>query len=375
MISIKNEFYKKKFYDISKLVIILVLLALALFVGYKIIFYLLPFALAFLLSSIIEPFVRFLMFKLNMKRKFAALVSVFMFYVILSTLAIFIVIKASVEIITLFNFLNNNGNIIDVILLNFYSHLNPYVENVSNLFVNFPNEVYLRFQNTLSDILNSGLLLIKNLISSLISSAFSLPSAIIFIIVMILSTYFFSSDRVLIYKFFKRNLPDSWINKLVIVKRDIFSTLGGYIKTQFILVSITFLFLSIGFLIGGIKYALTLAFVISLLDFLPMIGTSTIMIPWIVYCFVVGDLKTAFLLLVILAICVIVRQIIEPRILGHNIGVHPLLTLFGAFIGLKLFGFIGIIIMPIFIVVLKNILTEIFKLFSMKEILSFKKEE
>ena len=115
---------------------------------------------------------------------------------------------------------------------------------------------------------------------------------------------------------------------------------------------ITFIELLIGLFILRIDYALLLSAVIALLDMLPIIGTGTVLVPWSIYEFISGDLYIGVGLLILYLIITVFRNIIEPRIIGKQMGLHPLIALISVFIGLKLMGFIGIFLLPLTVMLL-----------------------
>ncbi len=131
-------------------------------------------------------------------------------------------------------------------------------------------------------------------------------------------------------------------------KDNVFKIIIGYGK----LLVITFMELLIGLFILRIDYALLLSAVIALLDMLPIIGTGTVLVPWSIYEFISGDLYIGVGLLILYLIITVFRNIIEPRIIGKQMGLHPLIALISVFIGLKLMGFIGIFLLPLTVMLL-----------------------
>ena len=117
----------------------------------------------------------------------------------------------------------------------------------------------------------------------------------------------------------------------------------GYFK----ILIITFIELTIGFLILNRDNAVLYAALIAVLDLLPVIGTGTVLVPWAVYSMLVSNYGLGTGILILYVIIVIVRNIIEPKIIGRQIGLHPLIALITVFIGLKFFGFIGMFIAPL----------------------------
>ena len=119
--------------------------------------------------------------------------------------------------------------------------------------------------------------------------------------------------------------------------------------------SITFAQLFIWFLFIHADYALTLAVLIALVDALPFLGTSSVLIPWALFTFIQGDYRMGTILLLIAGICLSVRQLLEPKLVSMHIGLHPLVTLISMYVGLQVYGIVGIIIGPVIMIILKNL--------------------
>ena len=123
------------------------------------------------------------------------------------------------------------------------------------------------------------------------------------------------------------------------------------LRGYFILMVITFFELWIGFLILKINNAYFWAFLIALIDLLPILGTGIILVPWAIYCAVAGNISVSVGLAVLYIIMVLVRNFCEPKIVSRQIGINPLFILFSMYLGLKLFGGAGIILLPIILMV------------------------
>jgi sporulation integral membrane protein YtvI len=188
-----------------------------------------------------------------------------------------------------------------------------------------------------------------------IDFATSLPSILVFIIVLFISAYFMSSDKQKISNFLVKQLPTEWIARIIDIKRDLLLALLGYIRAQLILMSFTFVEVSIGLLIIGVDYAILLALLISIIDALPILGTGTVLIPWAIVLMVSGNLPRALSLVILYGIVLLVRQLLEPKIVGGQIGLYPLVTLMSMYVGLQIFGIIGMILGPITILIIRNL--------------------
>ena len=109
---------------------------------------------------------------------------------------------------------------------------------------------------------------------------------------------------------------------------------------------ITFAELLIGFLLLGVEYAVLAAALTAIVDLLPVLGTGTVLLPWVVFCFLRRDVRLGIGLVIMYAVCLIMRQLTEPRVVGTSVGLHPLPTLVAMYVGFRLAGIWGLILFP-----------------------------
>ena len=162
-----------------------------------------------------------------------------------------------------------------------------------------------------------------------------------------------SSDKEKIMSFITKQMPAKWMPKIINIKNNLSSVLLGYIKAQLILMAITFVEVTIGLFIIGIDYAILFGLIISFIDVLPVLGTGTILIPWALFSLITGNYSLGFSLIILYGVVLLVRQFLEPKIVGGQIGLHPLATLSAMYIGLKVLGIMGMILGPIIVLVIK----------------------
>ena len=186
----------------------------------------------------------------------------------------------------------------------------------------------------------------------------AVPSAILFLVLTLIATVYFSLDLEGVFEWTRRILPPAACEWLKRFKDSFFSVIIRYIKSYLLLMLITFSVILVGLVILAREYALLLALVIAFLDLLPVIGVGTILIPWGIFELTLGDAAVGVGLIILFIFHELVRQLAEPRILGKSLGVHPILTLMLFYFGYSLFGFIGILLVPIVSVVLKVTLTK-----------------
>jgi len=209
--------------------------------------------------------------------------------------------------------------------------------------------------------INSGT--IKSTISTGVTGIYSVvknvPSAVIGIVIGIVAWILFAKDYNSIVKFIQLQLPESKKNLLVEIKQVFSHTILKMIRAYGIIMFITFCELFLGMtvlsLIGVMNnsYIFIIAIAIAIFDILPVAGSGGILIPWALISLISGNIGQTIGLIVIYVIITIIRQYIEPKIVGDSLGVNPIITLAGLYFGLKLFGFLGMFIVPICVMTLK----------------------
>lgn len=214
------------------------------------------------------------------------------------------------------------------------------------------NPAMLRALELLSDSLVAAT---KNLITMLSTGAVGMlsgiakgvPKFLLGLLAMILSTVFVSNDYERLRAFTIQHTSPRMKALLSSLKTYLTGTLLVVLRSYLLIMLLTFTELSILFSLFGIDSPLPKAALIALLDILPILGTGGILIPWAVVSLVLGYTSLAIKLLVIYGIVLVVRNYAEPRIVGAQLGLHPVISLAAMFIGLRLFGFWGMLGLPI----------------------------
>ena len=142
-------------------------------------------------------------------------------------------------------------------------------------------------------------------------------------------------------------LPEKYSEKIRSVFADVSGAVFRYLKAYVTLMTATFLELFVGFLLIGVDNPMTSALIISFIDALPVFGSGAVIIPWAVWSFLSGEIGRGVGLLIVLLVVYVVRQFLEPRVIGKMTGVHPFVALACVFVGLKIGGIGGMIVAPI----------------------------
>lgn len=231
-------------------------------------------------------------------------------------------------------------------------------ETVTNAFTGLLNEA-----NSESSALNLDFESIKNGVTSGISGVYgvvkNIPSILIGIVIGIIAWIFFTKDYNQIVRFIQKQFPAGKKNLLVEIKQVFTKTILKMFRAYGLIMCITFFELFLGFsilrMLGIMQnsYFVWIAAGTAIFDILPVAGSGGVLIPWALLSLIMGNYKQAIGLIIIYAVITVIRQYIEPKIVGESLGVHPIITLMGLYFGLKLFGFIGMFIVPITVMTLK----------------------
>ncbi|WP_025846829.1 sporulation integral membrane protein YtvI [Brevibacillus agri] len=217
---------------------------------------------------------------------------------------------------------------------------------------NYKDKISNTVGSGITSITHAGQNLIVSFLDGLKNVLVSLPNMATVSVISIMGAFFISKDFFLWEARFRRLLPSGVNNRLDQIFRDLRSALLGFLKAQLTLISLTAAIVIVGLLIMRVEYAITIGLITGLVDLLPYLGTGTVFVPWIIYLFFKGNYTMVIGLSILYAVVLIFRQIIEPKVVAESVGLDPLLTLVALFVGLQLFGFLGLIIGPVSLVLI-----------------------
>ncbi|MBE6055161.1 MAG: sporulation integral membrane protein YtvI [Clostridium sartagoforme] len=312
-----------------------------------------PFVIGFGIAFMLKPLINLITRKLKINRKIVAGFTVLFFYATIGALFTLIIVKVFIALKEVFIRLPDLYiNSIEPIIL-------QVANNTENLLVTLDPTLVQTITDMLSSLAKSLGSIISSVSSGVVgfvsSTVTMVPSFFIILLITIISSFFFAMDYVNITGFITRQLSPKASSIFFDVKDYIVGTLFKFIKAYSIIISITFIELSIGLSILRIDNAITIALLIACVDVLPVLGTGGIVIPWIFIELFKGNVSLAIGLTITYVVITIIRNIIEPKIVGQQVGLHPLIMLVCMFIGVKLFGFIGLFVLPIMVIILKNL--------------------
>ena len=312
----------------------------------------LPFIIGFLVALMVKPGIRFLYRKLKVPQKVSAIILVLLFYAIVGFLLFLVGAKLILILQDIFNSLP------DMYDLYLAPQITDLIIQFKELTERLDPSIAQLIQNATSSIVDSSGSLVSGLSTKVLgylsTTVISLPSVLLFILFAIISSVFFAMDFSKITGYITGMLPEKMQERMTTL-RAMAADLGTkYIKSYAIIISITFIELSIGLLILGVDNAIGLAALIAFIDLLPVLGTGAVIIPWILITLIMGNYGLTIGLAVLYVVIIVVRNIMEPRLVGRQIGIHPLAMLASMYVGLQIFGFIGIFVLPLVLLVVKG---------------------
>lgn len=304
--------------------------------------WILPFIIGFFLSRLALPLVRLLNSKLKISKRLSC---------ITASMVVFFGCITLVGLVVFFIYIQ---------LVPFFSDLSKLYSDVTGQLTTTWDSILVLIEKLpphIADSVKSAIFALPEkidfvnfLIVPIFNAAGSLPTIIFSFIAAIVSTFFFVIDNERIRDFLIKIIKPKLYEQICRTYKHLFSSLFKWIKAQLILCGICFVELLIGFLILGLRYSLLLALLISLIDFLPVLGAGTALIPWAIISLLLGNFKLAIGLAVMYIVILLVRNALEPNVLGIQIGMHPLVTLFGIYIGFRIYGFFGMFMVPLLLI-------------------------
>ena len=324
----------------------------------KLITFFMPFVIGWIISMIANPLVRLLEKKLKIVRKHGSMM------IIIAVLAVVILLGY----LGVSKLVAETGNLIEnlpQIYENWQRDFQEIGENLEIVYNRLPRDTQAHLEQLASNL--SGYLsgLVQTIGEPTVAATGNfvknVPSALIYVIMCILSAYFFTAERHEILQGMRKYVPGEIWDRVSSVIAELKRVVGGYFKAQFKIMGVVYVILLVGLLIMRVGYSPLVAFLVAFLDALPFFGTGTVLIPWAVIKLLSADYEIAVGLVILYAVTQIVRQVIQPKIVGDTIGMNPLATLIFMYIGYKISSVIGMIIaVPVGMIVINLYQTGVF---------------
>lgn len=340
----------------KKITFIGISVAILVLIGYLFLKYaldiFLPFIIAFLIVAMARPIINKIA---NHTKISKPIVSIFVLSMLLvfSALVLGVILTITIEQVGniaegIIEGLSREENFV-LVIFNSIDKLTERLPFLNNL-LGSEESVYNLVIEMMLDGAKSLSARLTNYLAKMITA---LPSIIVTLIVLALALFYFAKDYDKIGNRIIKLLPKRAGNIALIFKNDVLLVVSKYLKSYLILLLITFAELISGFLILGIDNSFVLALIIAIVDMLPILGAGTVLVPWSAIMLILGNYKLAIGLFVLAGITYFSRQFLEPKILSDQMNVHPLITLLFMYAGLKIAGFIGLIVAPVVAFIIK----------------------
>lgn len=309
-----------------------------------------PFLLALGLAALMEPAVGALCLRWRWKRGAAAGLCTLAFVSAAAGLVWLLCSRLGVELGALLQRLPEILGSVSATLSSWQARLARLLDGAGvSAWMNQVSRGFYAFLSGLPGLLSEKLL---GLLSAFAGAA---PSVLLFLVTALIGTYFVSASYPELLRFVRRQLPPRFAVRAAKLCRDLRRTLGRWLRAQLIMMLITFAELTLAFALLRVNYALVLALVTAVIDALPVLGTGTVLIPWALYSFLTGDVARGVGLAVTYGAVTLLRSCIQAKLLGDQLGLHPLATLVSIYVGWRVWGVWGMVLFPILAISLKQL--------------------
>lgn len=311
---------------------------------------LMPFVIAAIVSVIVKPLSTWLSKKLHVPRKAAAIVCVVLIYLLLCGV---LLLAAN----SLFGFVKDAASKVPTI---YHDTIELAVHNVSNYMKSLGDGAFgVNFDAVTAEVLSTLGSLATSLSGKLLgwvtSVITNVPGLLLNVLICVIATIFMASDWNHIRAFVSAQIPEHSLSLIRSIKSHFGKVIRSYARSYLIILSVTFMEVFLGTMIIGYNHSFIIGLCVSVLDILPVLGCGTVMIPWAILTALSGNFMRGLALFLLWCIITVVRNYMEPRIIGKHVGLHPVVTLMSMVIGTYIFGGIGLFGLPISIAVLVSL--------------------
>lgn len=317
--------------------------------------WIMPFIIGFFIAYLLKPIANLISNapRLKNKNKGVSIFVISFFYVSIVGALVLIIINLWDLI---YNFLDLFPGIYNQNIIPAISHANDWIISFIN---NLSPEIADLAADSFNNILNALTQLVSDLSKAVVLAitgfAQKIPIYFITLLFSIICSVLITIDYDNVSAFISRQLPNPIRELLLDIKKILVGTIFKMVKAYFILLFIAFIEMCIGFFILGIENAIPIAALIAILDIIPLIGIGGILVPWGIYQLILGNTTVGIGLIIIYLISYVLRNTLEPKIIGQQIGLSSLATIVAMFAGFRIFGFVGFIIAPVVAIIIKQL--------------------
>lgn len=343
----------KRTANILRLLLYAAMAILVIYLTLKFIFpWTAPFILAFLTAMCLEPAVKYVEKHTSLKRWIISAILTILYLTLLFLLGQLIVtgsLRALSDFITdLPATLSGVTEPLSWINEKIFIYIGSAPENIREHLTNAIDNIILSIQKLPSELSGTAIKLISNIISYM-------PKILLFSGTYAVSIFFISSCYGEVRSFLLRQIPREKWHKYISLKAGILGTIIKWLKAQLMLLCITFLELSAGFIFLHIEHAALIAAIVALIDALPVLGVGTVLLPWAVFKLITGNTAIALGFVILYASVTLLRSLLEPKLVGAQLGLHPVATLLAMYIGFSSTGILGMILFPMGLMIIKKL--------------------
>lgn len=308
-----------------------------------------PIFLALVIYWIIEPFARFL-HRRKIKKSIATAISMMVCMLIALILLAGLIFVFVAQVNMLIGLIPEYSLVVQKHILSGTDYM---LDRWNALPANVTSDIITKAKDYLGKLAEFGTWFLTWLLGAIVGAIGSVSGAVFNFVIAIILAYFLSVEIDTWKRFASEKTPNTFKQAFVFLRENVLRGLGSYIKAQLTLISITFIIIFIALIALDVNNAFSIALLAAIFDVLPLLGVSTVFIPWIIYLLVVGNTTLALWLGGLWLVVIIMRQILEPKITGDSLGVSAFTMLSFIIISLSLFGVAGMILSPILIILVK----------------------
>ncbi len=344
------SFYKKygrTLFDISLLVITVYLFMFIFSYLYHIAA---PIFLALIIFIIIEPFAAFL-HRRKMPKMIATAISLVLFISLILGALVGVGVIFTSQIVNLMSKIESYSFLFQI---EFKNILNDLIGQMNAL----PPDVVEKIKEISAKFIENASKIALQFLQGLVGTLSSVSTFVIQFAIGLILAFFLSIEIETWRKIAREKTPKTFKIAFTFLRENVLKGFVSYIKAQFVLISITFALIFISLLILGVNNAFSISLLAAFFDLLPLLGVSTVFIPWIIYLLIVKQVSLALWISGIYLVVLLLRQFLEPKITGQSLGVSAFTMLSFMIISLSIFGVAGLILSPILIVTIKALIEQ-----------------
>ncbi len=311
----------------------------------------LPFILAFIIAAPFHKTVEKLASTLHIHKGISSLIIIILLLAIVGGILFWLIYYLYMQLRGLIDALPDIIKSVQYTFIEYNEKYRKYMPGIANFIDNYIKNSNFSINDYTPKITSSA-------ITYATDFAATVPSALFFILIFVLSVFFFIKDYDAVMHFIKEALPEKTLSKLRYLKNTAWRGFVGYMKSQIILSSITALLVAVTFWVLDIDYAVIWAIIIGIVDALPILGSGIVLIPYAIISFMMKkSLFFSISIIILQTVVFLVRQMLSPRIMSSHLGIHPLITLISIYIGNELMGVLGMVVFPILALLLVSLYT------------------